>query len=53
MDGERRNKNSLKGRGGNDIQHKKKRRTNMDVDNNNSSWQFRPLGSRVTLVYRP
>ena len=39
MDGECRNKNGLKGRGENDVQHKKKK-IYKDIDN--SSWRFRP-----------
>ena len=50
-DGECRNKNYLKGRGGNDVKHKNwKRKNDKDMDNNNSSPRFRPLGSRVMAL---
>ena len=46
--GECRNKNCLKGRGGNDVQHKNlEKKNNKDMDYNNSSRRFRPWGSRV------
>ena len=44
-------KNCLKGGGGNDVQHKKKRKTNKDIGYNNSSRRFRPLGSRVMALF--
>ena len=51
IDGGSRNKYCLKGRGGNDVQHKKEKKTNKDISwdigYNNSSRRFRPLGSRV------
>ena len=42
IDGECRNKNCLKGRGGNDVQHKNwKGKNTKDMDSNNSSRLFR------------
>ena len=51
IDGECRNRNCLKGRGGNDVQNKNwKRKNDKDMDYNNSSRRFRPLGSRVMAL---
>ena len=51
MDGECRNRNCLKGTGGNDVQNKNwKRKNDKDMDYNNSSRRFRPLGSRVMAL---
>ena len=43
-------KNCLIGRRGNDVQHKKEKKTNRDMDYNNSSRRFKPLGSRVIAL---
>ena len=43
-------KNCLIGRSGNDVQHKKEKKTNGDMDYNNSSRRFKPLGSRVMAL---
>ena len=51
MDGECCNKNCLKGRGGNDVHQKKRRKTKKDMDYNNSSRRLGPLGSRVMALF--
>ena len=43
-------KNCLIGRRGNDVQHKKEKKTNRDMDYNNSSRRFKPLGSRIIAL---
>ena len=45
-----RNHHCWKGRGGNEVQHRKKRKTNKDMDYNDSSRQFGPVGSRVMAL---
>ena len=54
MDGGCRNKNCLKGGGGNDVQLKKRKekliKIYRNINYNNSSRRFKPLGSRVMAI---